>query len=599
MTIKEFYVSIKDEVKQELNERLAEESQEFAYEENVYLEMILSYLNDNQMIVGEAFPCYCNTVYKNGRIKLHAYALSDDLTQLDLFICLYKGNVDILEIPDRVILDEAVKPCQRFFSECVNVRSNFVNNLETSSEAYMFAKSLRGLYNDIKQIRIYVITDVKTKSKFFKDANISNKSIRIEILDIERYFKVCMEGKPRDEIFIDFLEQYGFGIPCVYIPQQADEEYSFALTSLPGEVIYNLYSKYKDRILEANVRSFLSLRRKNAGIQQTLIESPSRFMAYNNGLVILADSVNIKSNDDGTSSILQLQGLQIVNGGQTTATIFFAKLNNPNINLGPVRVAAKIIILGKNQEETVQEDFIGKVARYANTQTPVKESDFLAHSAFQVNFEAVSNTVYCPDSIGKWFYERATGSYNTFLSREGRTPSKRKHLITHVIPRKRLIKKTDLGQSIATWEQEPYIACLGGEKCLGKYKDRLAQEATLVDAPYFKKRIAEYLVFYHTFYFLRGDICKQSPGVVRIYLISKMSALYRDIINFDFIWLNQGLSDEFKEQIRVWGKEVYNWMIAKADGRQLSEYGKSQKSWEAILELKLSKAKTNIPELHI
>lgn len=349
--------------------------------------------------------------------------------------------------------------------------------------------------------------------------------------------------------------------------------------------------------LTANVRSFLSARGKNAGIQQTIVESPTRFMAYNNGLVIVADSVVIKSNEDGTSSILQIEGLQIVNGGQTTATIFFTKLNNPSIDLGPVRVAAKIIVIGKEQEEKLHEEFIGKVARYANTQNPVKESDFLAHSAFQVRFEEMSQSIYCPDSIGRWFYERAAGSYNTFLSREGRTPARRRALTTNVIPRKRLVKKTDLGLSIATWEGDPYLACLGGEKCLTRYKDKLAEEVELIDAQYFKRRIAEYIIFYHTFYYLRGDICKQSPGVVRIYLLSLVSKKYRDKINFDQVWLNQGVSEEFKEQIQIWGKELYDWMIEQANGRQLSEYGKTLKNWEAMQQFELSRIKKRIPEI--
>jgi len=598
MTIEEFHESTIQDVNQQYNEQLLESSSKYTYKEYVYLEFVLAFLLENGMIAGEAVSCYCNTVYKNAKVNLHAYAISEDSTQLDLFVCYFKGDDQIEDITDRVIKESIAKPGLRFLMESVNERSNFVNGLEKSGDSFIFAKSLKGMYNELKQIRLFIITDGRTKSKFFKETEINGKNVRVEVFDIERFYKIASEGKPRDEIVVDFASMYGFGIPCVYVPQQSSSEYSYALTALPGEVLYYLYNKYKDRILEANVRSFLSNRGKNAGIQQTIVEAPTRFMAYNNGLVIVADSVVIKGNEDGTSSILQIEGLQIVNGGQTTATIFFSKLNNPSIDLGPVRVATKIIVIGKEQDDKLQEEFIGKVARYANTQNPVKESDFLAHSAFQVKFENMSQTIYCPDSLGRWFYERAAGSYNTFLSREGRTPAKRKALTSTVVPRKRVVKKTDLGLSIATWEGEPYLACLGGEKCLTRFKDRLVEEAELIDALYFKRRIAEYIIFYHTFYYLRGDICKQSPGVVRIYLISLISKLYRDQINFDQIWLNQGVSEEFKEQIQIWGKELYDWMIEQANGRQLSEYGKTLKNWEAMQQFELSRLSKSIPEIN-
>ena len=597
MSIEEFYESTIQDVNQTYNEQLLESSSTYTYKEYVYLESVLAFLMDNGMLVGEPVSCYCNTVFKNAKVKLHAYALSDDFTQLDLVVCHFIGDERIEEITDKIIKEGIAKPGLRFLMESVNERSNFINSLEKSSDSYVFAQSLTRMYNQLKQIRLLIVTDGKTKSKFFKESLVNGKNVKVEVFDIERFYKISSEGKPRDEIVVDFTSMYGFGMPCVYVPQQSGSEYAYALTALPGEVLYTLYNKYKDRILEANVRSFLSARGKNAGIQQTIVESPTRFMAYNNGLVIVADSVVIKSNEDGTSSILQIEGLQIVNGGQTTATIFFTKLNNPSIDLGPVRVAAKIIVIGKEQEEKLHEEFIGKVARYANTQNPVKESDFLAHSAFQVKFEAMSQSIYCPDSIGRWFYERAAGSYNTFLSREGRTPARRRALTTNVIPRKRLVKKTDLGLSIATWEGDPYLACLGGEKCLTRYKDKLAEEVELIDAQYFKRRIAEYIIFYHTFYYLRGDICKQSPGVVRIYLLSLVSKKYRDKINFDQVWLNQGVSEEFKEQIQIWGKELYDWMIEQANGRQLSEYGKTLKNWEAMQQFELSRIKKRIPEI--
>jgi hypothetical protein len=288
-----------------------------------------------------------------------------------------------------------------------------------------------------------------------------------------------------------------------------------------------------------------------------------------------------------------------VNGGQTTASIYFAKQAKKDaVDLGPVRVAAKIIEIGEEVDTEGHEEFIGNIARYANTQNQVKESDFLAHSAFQVNFERIVRTINCPDSVGQWFYERASGSYNTYLIREGKTPAKRKKITTIVIPRKRVVKKTDLAQSIATWRGSPHIAALGGEKCLGRYKDNLKADSDNIDVGYVKKRLSEYIVYYNTFYLLRGDICKQSPGVVRIYLLALLAKNYEDSIDFDYIWNKQDLSEELKAQLKIWGSELYTWMIKNSQGRQLSEYGKNETTWDRIKSLRLSPMIRSVPELN-
>ena len=600
MTIDEFHALLMQEIKTEYNERLIENASTNLYEETLFLENALDFMFSNRMIVDEWQPCYYNTTYKNARILLHGYAISEDSTQLELFVCHYNGDTVINSITDSEIKRIAVDPCFRFLAESVKQNEGFVKSLEKSSEAFFFSTHLREIYNDLQTVKIVVITDMQSKSNFFKDALIGPLSVRIEVFDIERYYKIGSEGQPRDEILVDFMNLYNIGLPCVYVPKQSENEYAYALTAIPGQVIYNLYNQYGERILEDNVRSYLSARgKKNAGIQTTLIEEPTRFMAYNNGLVIVADSVVIKANENGESSILQIKGLQIVNGGQTTASIYFAKQAKKDaVDLGPVRVAAKIIEIGEEVDTEGHEEFIGNIARYANTQNQVKESDFLAHSAFQVNFERIVRTINCPDSVGQWFYERASGSYNTYLIREGKTPAKRKKITTVVIPRKRVVKKTDLAQSIATWRGSPHIAALGGEKCLGRYKDNLKADSENIDVGYVKKRLSEYIVYYNTFYLLRGDICKQSPGVVRIYLLALLAKNYEDSIDFDYIWNKQDLSEELKAQLKIWGSELYTWMIKNSQGRQLSEYGKNETTWDRIKSLRLSPMIRSVPEIN-
>jgi len=140
-----------------------------------------------------------------------------------------------------------------------------------------------------------------------------------------------------------------------------------------------VYEKYGGRLLEANVRSFLSATVKvNKGIRDTLQDSPERFMAYNNGIVVVADEVHLGKTGDGGPGILWMKGMQIVNGGQTTASIYFSKKKNPQIDLSRVRVPAKIIAL-RSQDSIAEEALISDISRFANSQTSVKLSDLSAN----------------------------------------------------------------------------------------------------------------------------------------------------------------------------------------------------------------------------
>lgn len=161
----------------------------------------------------------------------------------------------------------------------------------------------------------------------------------------------------------------------------------------------------------------LSPKGVNAGIQSTLRSAPERFMAFNNGIVLVADDMKLERAEDGSPGICWLRGMQIVNGGQTTASIYFAKKKYPLTDLGKVRVPFKIIVM-KEADPTKEESLVSDISRYANSQNAVRQSDLSANKPFHVDARQ-SLSVFCPDGVGRWFYERAAGSYNTLLSRRG------------------------------------------------------------------------------------------------------------------------------------------------------------------------------------
>ena len=281
----------------------------------------------------------------------------------------------------------AAEQCLRFLAKCAEQR--LASTMDESNDAYAFTLTIQECYANLDQIRVYVLTDRQAKAKNFKPREVSGKTVKLEVMDIERLHRHWSEGKPRDELVVNFEEVSGGALPCVYVPGEA-ADYDYALTVIPGEALRFIYEKYGARLLEANVRSFLSVTGKvNKGIRETLKDTPERFMAYNNGIVIVADEVHLGKTSDGGPGLLWLKGMQIVNGGQTTASIYFTKKKSPEIDLRGVRVPAKIIALRSN-DAAAEEVLISDISRYANSQNSVKLSDLSANKPFHVQIENLS-----------------------------------------------------------------------------------------------------------------------------------------------------------------------------------------------------------------
>lgn len=441
------------------------------YEELVFCGIVMEHMSDIGMTF-EPVECHFEGKVGNANLRLSGYSISEESDQLDLFVSLYANAEEPTAIPDAET-KTAVEQCLRFLTLCAE--GKMAPKLDPSSDVRSLAETLQAIYDDLEQIRVYVITDRVAKAKSFKTRDIGGKAVRLEVMDIQRLHRHWSEGKPRDELIVDFKLVCGAPLPCVYVPGESD--YDYALTAIPAEALRLLYEQFGARLLEANVRSFLSVKGKgvNAGIQNTLRTAPERFMAYNNGIVIVADKMELdKAGGEGSTGILWLKGLQIVNGGQTTASIYFTKKRFPETDLSRVRVPAKIIVM-RDDDSAKEEALVSDISRYANSQNAVRQSDLSANKPFHVEIEKLSRSVFCPDGVGQWFYERAAGSYNTLLAREGTTPARLKAL-KEAIPTSRRITKTDLAKYITAWDKKPDIVSLGSQKNFDRFMAGLAQQ---------------------------------------------------------------------------------------------------------------------------
>src|SRR6185436_60661 len=148
---------------------------------------------------------------------------------------------------------------------------------------------------------------------------------------------------------------------------------------------------------------------------------PADFMAFNNGITVVAEKLSVGPLKDGHTGILELHGMQIVNGGQTTASIHRAA-KDFEADLSKVFVQGKIVTVDPSRFNEV----VPQISRYANSQNKVTDPDLQANHRFHVGLERVTRREWTPDQTSKWFYERARGSYQTARSREGVTERTRR-----------------------------------------------------------------------------------------------------------------------------------------------------------------------------
>ena len=594
MELAEFLLQTRADVKEQISDRMSEPGGEYPYEETVFTEIVMEHMANIGMTF-EPEPCHYERTIGNARLRLGGYAVSEDADQLDLFVSLYGGVETVKPVADRET-KTAAEQCLRFLKRCAEGR--LASTMDQSDDAFRVAHTIHESYSSLDQIRIYVLTDRQAKAKNFRAREVQGRTVKLEVMDIERLWRHWSEGKPRDELMVNFQEVSGGALPCVYVQGEV-ADYDYALTAIPGQALRFMYEKYGARLLEANVRSFLSATGKvNRGIRDTLRASPERFMAYNNGIVIVVDEMHLARTADDSPGIAWLKGMQIVNGGQTTASIYFSKKKTPEINLGRVRIPAKIIRL-RMDDPVEEEGLISDISKYANSQNSVKLSDFSANKPFHIDVERLSLTVYCPDGVGRWFYERAAGSYKTMLAREGTTPAKLKKLKLG-IPFARKITKTDLAKFLNAWDCSPHLVSLGAQKNFERFMNGLAdadgQQMQVLDVAAYKQMIAKAIIFKATQKLVRPMFSAFQANVAA-YTVSVLSKKIGDKIDLDRIWQEQAISDRLREQIQVWAREVNDTLHASANGRMISEWAKKAECWDAVLVGRLSSPLAGIPEL--
>jgi hypothetical protein len=403
-----------------------------------------------------------------------------------------------------------------------------------------------------------------------------------------QYYKRLEEDGATDTIHlieIDFEKTFGAPIPCLAMPRAA-EDYMAYLLIMPAEILYRIYDEYGPRLLEFNVRSFLQAKGKvNKGIRDTLKQEPDRFMAYNNGISATADSLQVVRGGDGQLAIKSVTGLQIVNGGQTTVSLYKAKKID-GADISGVFVPAKITTLIKPEK---LEEIVPKISLYANSQNVIQVADFSANHAFHVEIERLSTTIWCPGEQGRWFYERARGQYQVAKGREATTPAQKRKFDERT-PTSRRFTKTDLAKYLNSWEQLPHVVSRGAQKNFLAFTTDLHRGGAdwKPDEDWYCELIAKAILFRQTERIARQEKFPAYKANIVTYLVASLSYRSGSELSLRYIWDNQKISNELEGLLRSWSHRISDAITATAAGRNVTEWCKKEVCWQAIRELDLS-----------
>jgi hypothetical protein len=416
--------------------------------------------------------------------KLNAWSLSGDGATADLFVTLYHGTAGV----QNVGLPEARRQFQLLRGFLRRALDGVHTKLDEASSAFHVMHQIHEAKQSLTTVRLFFITDGVVRSLDLEEEPFPGFEVRYVVWDLDKLSRLHVGH--REVIELDFENDYDGALPCLRIADPTGEYQTF-LAFLPASVLARIYGEYGQRLLERNVRAFLQAKGKvNGGLQKTLKEEPHRFLAYNNGLCCTAADFRVSEN-----KLQWVKDFQIVNGGQTTASIYHA-VKKDHIDVRQVVVQVKLTVL---TDPSKVADIVPSISRYANSQNKVNGADFSANGVFHRALEELSRTVWAPAVSGlergtHWYYERARGSYADDKSRQG-TAAQRAAWQKQNPPHQKFTK-TDLAKFEHAWLGLPHYVCLGAEKNFNKMADRFEEDGEpLVDVNYFQQLAAKAILF--------------------------------------------------------------------------------------------------------
>ena len=555
------------------------------YEQVEFTRLVLDELANEGAVENPALLWQEGT-FGRTKYKISGYSMSEDNERLLLVATVYTGQVP----PRQISSDEVVNACHQAlkFYDC-SCKGLYKEIEPANTDASDLARRIFEHKDEINVLRVLLLSDGCTGLKsvdLCKTRTTEDKRVIVDLYGIERLLRTLGEGLTRDDIVLDFKEEMGEPLNCLRI-SDTSADYEAFLAAVPGSVLADVYEKYGTRLLELNVRAFLGVRGRktiNAGLRATIINEPSRFLAYNNGIVATVDAIDIVDLGNGMHGVSSMRGLQIVNGGQTTASLHRARRQD-RTNLENVTVPMKIIRVGGAD----LDQMVGAVSRSANSQNTIQPADFSANDPFHVAVEELANNTWLPDAKSRWFYERARGSYGAAEAKASYSVVQKRRF-TQETPKSRRFSKTDLAKYLNAWDGLPHLVSFGNQKNFQFFMQALKEkhpEGWLPDSGWYKAFIAKAIIFRATHAAVKAAKFPAYQANITTYTVAALASTFGEALNLNHIWREQSLSPELSAMMKTWGLKIDMALRETAGGRMPSEWAKKAECWQVIRGLPL------------
>ncbi|GDZ13063.1 hypothetical protein MCC02030_13760 [Bifidobacteriaceae bacterium MCC02030] len=583
-----------EQFSEEFFQDILQESENGGWKEDIFFDKFTDYLTD----AGE-FSEAIRASYQpaNGQLRVDGYCGdplesrstgdSDEPLTLGLIILDFHQGGDLVTLGTRD-MNVIFNRLMRYLSNALNPQ--WRRSLEASDPGFGLADLIATRWNRITKIRLYLLTN-KTLSNRIDGktaGDYQGRSVVYSVWDIKRIFALTKAATGQEPLQVRFDEKPLHPLRAL-LASTKDAKNTVYLAAIPGNDLAHIYDRWGARLLEQNVRVFLQARSNvNKGIKRTLEGEPALFFSFNNGLTATAEHAETETTSDGLN-ILSLDNLQIVNGGQTTASIYAAY--RADKDLSKVFVQMKLSIVDPKEAE----DLVPRISEYANSQNKVSQADLFANHPFHARMEKFSRRILAPAQEGsfnqtKWFYERARGQYGD--AQACLTRGERKAFLAEY-PKNQKFAKTDLAKYAMVWTDKVYFVNRGAQKNFAEFAkdiaDAWAENDLQFNEHYYKTLIAQKIIWDATEKIIPQMEWYEAGGyraqhvVLTIGLIAEATRQYKKKVDFERIWNAQSLDDSFRTVIRQAADAVHPVLMNPAQGyRNISEWAKQPRCWETV-----------------
>lgn len=574
--------------------------------ENEFISETIEKLED----IGELADAYEHEFYctgRNGRIMaFDGYGYDEADASFLLIISDFQNTTETTTLTQTTITNLYNRMCY-FVEEAYN--GKLADYCDDSDAAIDIAKELKSkigrssLDTEISKFKFFIITN-SVLSKGVKSVDVPkllDRPVELNLWNLERFFQLY-QSQNSETITIRTEDFNCKGVPVMKVEIENSKGYTSYMGIVEGKFLANIYLKYGSRLLQGNVRAFLSARGKvNRKIRATInsAKDADQFFTYNNGISTVANSVVLSSNG---RYIVSFDGLQIINGGQTTASLANAIVNKEAQYLDRIYVPMKLTVLNVDHELNDEEldknnATIQKIAECANTQNPVSDADFFSNHPFHVLMEKLSANIFAPPVDGtpyptRWFYERSRGKWEQEQMKL--TPAQTKHF-REKCPKRQLVKKEKLAKCLNTIECNPHQVAAGSAKNMKSYGPQMIslyeKSKDSINEVFFKKAMASVIIFDEvdslvnksSWYDTGGNKAQIVP-----YTIAKIISMIPKDKSLDFnrIWQKQHMYPSLTHQVEIVARNVDQWLKDNCGGVIVREFAKKADTWKSFKDYK-------------